>query len=67
MEGLQARLDAAFGALTQPKQGQPAWRPSQEQVFRTGAGIQDDGASSDEEYEEKMRRESVPGALSSLL
>jgi len=60
MAGLQQRLDAAFGALGAGAEA-PAWKPSQQQIFRSGAPV-NDGNSSDEEYEERQRRETVPGA-----
>ncbi len=64
MADLQNRLDAVFGALTKPGEEQQ-WRPSTEQVFRVGAPILDQAASSDEEaeFEERARREVVPGAF----
>lgn len=63
MANLQERLDKAFGALN-PITDQPAWKPSAQQIFRSGIPRDDAGASSDEEYEEKQRRESVPGECS---
>lgn len=59
MAGLQQRLDAAFGALAGGGEA-PAWKPSQQQIFRSGAPV-NDGNSSDEEYEERQRRETMPG------
>lgn len=60
MAGLQQRLDAAFGALGGGGEA-PAWKPSQQQIFRSGAPV-NGGNSSDEEYEERQRRETMPGA-----
>ncbi|KAI7835900.1 hypothetical protein COHA_010203 [Chlorella ohadii] len=65
MAGLQQRLDAAFGALGAGAEA-PAWKPSQQQIFRSGAPV-NDGNSSDEEYEERQRRETVPGLAQSLV
>ena len=66
MADLQSRLDKAFGALDAlGSSQQPAWRPAERQVFRSGAPR--DGNSSDEEYEERQRRESVPGLAQSLV
>lgn len=59
MASLQARLEATFGSLASSQQ--PAWTPTEQQVFRAGA-VQDRN-SSDEEWEEKTRREAVPGEL----
>ena len=60
---LQSRLDNVFGALVKPGE-QQQWKPSTEQVFRVGGPIADQDGSSDEEFEERARREVVPGALS---
>jgi len=65
MASLQDRLEKAFGALTRPDD-QPAWKPSQQQIFRSGAGVADADGSSDEEYRERQRREAVPGELRGL-
>jgi hypothetical protein len=68
MADLQNRLDAVFGGLAKPGEEQQ-WRPSTEQVFRVGAPIVDHAPSSDEEaeFEERTRREVVPGASSLLV
>lgn len=65
MAGLQQRLDAAFGALGGGGEA-PAWKPSQQQIFRSGAPV-NGGNSSDEEYEERQRRETMPGLAQSLV
>ena len=64
MAGLQERLDAAFGALGGGGDA-PSWKPAQQQVFRSGAPVRD-GNSSDEEYEERQRRETMPGGVLGL-
>ena len=65
---LQDRLDQAFGALQHDAEQPPAWKPSSQQIFRSGLPIPDAaGASSDEEYEELQRRTVVPGACPSDL
>lgn len=63
MASLQDRLQAVFGSLGPASDTSAAWKPAQQQVFRSGA-IDDAGNSSDEEYEERQRRETVPGELS---
>jgi hypothetical protein len=75
MASLQERLDAAFGSLatglpssseTAQEASRSAWKPSAQQVFRSGP-IDDANSSDDEEYEEKRRREALPGLAISLL
>ncbi|GAB4819088.1 hypothetical protein N2152v2_006134 [Parachlorella kessleri] len=61
----QSRLDNVFGALVKPGE-QQQWKPSTEQVFRAGGPIADQDASSDEEFEERARREVVPGLAMDL-
>ncbi len=62
MGSLQDRLQAVFGSLGRDSETAAAWKPAQQQVFRSGA-IDDAGNSSDEEYEERRRRETMPGAF----
>jgi hypothetical protein len=67
MASLQDRLDKAFGALAPSTGHQPIWRPTTEQVFKVG-GPADAGNSTDEdeEYQEKQRRETLPGLAQEL-
>lgn len=60
MSSLEARLTAVFGSLGGSQGGAGStWELSQtQQVFRSGV---DDGSSEDDEYEERARREVVPG------
>ena len=64
MATLQDRLQKAFGALGEGQEA-PAWRPASTTVFRAGGRAEDAGNSSEEEYEERQRREAVPGAHAS--
>ncbi|KAL4452163.1 hypothetical protein ABPG75_007825 [Micractinium tetrahymenae] len=66
MASLQDRLQAVFGALGSASDTAAAWKPAQQQVFRSGA-VDDNGNSSDEEYEERQRRETVPGLAQALV
>jgi hypothetical protein len=56
---LQTRLDAVFGGL-QSGATPSFWQPTTRQVFRGDALCEAD-ASSDEEYEKKLRNEAVAG------
>ncbi|KAL4426111.1 hypothetical protein ABPG77_002697 [Micractinium sp. CCAP 211/92] len=66
MGSLQDRLQAVFGSLGRDSETAAAWKPAQQQVFRSGA-IDDAGNSSDEEYEERRRRETMPGLAQALV